>query len=294
VRKLLTNGLAAGLTVSLLGYGGGEAESKEAAAQTMKEVSIVFSGPAGEADEIFSLDLSNNSRDQLTVMSRHLGFPVWSPVGDRIAFTLMTAETADLMVLDFVSGEISTLIAGYGNLADWGPEGERLLIARDGGKGKGGLFIFDVASGTEERVDTGSSADAYARWARNGEAIVYESSRDGNPEIYVTWLATGETARLTENEYLDEWPSLSHDARWIAWASGTEEEKNLWVMRSDGSEKRQVTSGMLFGDAFPEWSPDGSRILLTVNENDRFVLKLLDLESGGDADLGPGAAASWR
>ena len=51
---------------------------------------------------------------------------------------------------------------------------------------------------------------------------------------------------------------------------------------------------MLFGDAFPEWSPDGSQILLTVNENDRFVLKLLDLESGEVTDLGPGSAASWR
>jgi Tol biopolymer transport system component len=65
-------------------------------------------------------------------------------------------------------------------------------------------------------------------------------------------------------------------------------------MRSDGSEKRQVTEGMLFGDAFPEWSPDGSKILLTVNENDVFVLKLIDLASGETTHLGEGAAPSWR
>jgi Tol biopolymer transport system component len=65
-------------------------------------------------------------------------------------------------------------------------------------------------------------------------------------------------------------------------------------MRSDGSEKRQITSGMLFGDAFPEWSPDGSSILLTVNEHDTFVLKLIDLASSEITHLGEGAAPSWR
>ena len=51
---------------------------------------------------------------------------------------------------------------------------------------------------------------------------------------------------------------------------------------------------MLFGDAFPEWSPDGTRILLTVSQDDTFVLKLIDLASGETTHLGEGAAASWR
>ena len=124
--------------------------------------------------------------------------------------------------------------------------------------------------------------------------MTYESGRDGNPEIYVTHLDSGETARLTDNNLLDEWPSVSRDGAWIAWASGTEEEKNLWVMRADGTDKRQVTESLMFGDAFPEWSPEGGQILLTVRENDEFVLKLVDLASGEVAHVGTGAAASWR
>ena len=110
----------------------------------------------------------------------------------------------------------------------------------------------------------------------------------------MTNLESGETTRLTGNDLLDEWPSLSRDDGWVAWASGTEEEKNLWVMRADGSEKRQVTESMLFGDAFPEWSPDGTQILLTVRENDQFVLKLVDLAGGEVTHIGDGAGASWR
>ena len=105
---------------------------------------------------------------------------------------------------------------------------------------------------------------------------------------------SGETSRLTENSYLDEWPSLSRDGSQVAWASGTEEDKNLWVMNVDGSQKRQITESMMFGDAFPEWSPDGSQILLTVRENGQFMLKFIDLVSGQVTHIGEGAGASWK
>ena len=50
----------------------------------------------------------------------------------------------------------------------------------------------------------------------------------------------------------------------------------------------------MFGDAFPEWSPDGSQILLTVRENDQFMLNLIELVSGDATHIGEGAGASWR
>jgi Tol biopolymer transport system component len=249
----------------------------------------VFAAPAGESYELFTCDLADPDSHQLTTLGRELGFPVWSPNGDRIAFIAMSEHTADLMVLDTRTGSTSILLAGYNELADWGPQGERLLVGLENG-----LHFLDIATGDLEAVETGSTADAYGRCARNADLIAYESGRDGNPEIYVTFLDTGETTRLTENSDLDEWPSPSRDGGRIAWASGTEEDKNLWVMNSDGSEKRQITEDLLLGDAFPEWSPDGSRILFTANEADGFVLKLLDLATGEITDLGAGTAPSWR
>jgi len=250
---------------------------------------LVYAAPVGEAWELFTSNLSGGTPHQLTSLSQELGFPVWSPSGNRIAFIAMSEQTADLMLLDTETGVTSMVLAGYNELADWDPDGERLLIGLEDG-----LHFLDVATGDTTPVDTGSTADAYGRCARKADLIAYESNRDGNPEIYVTHLDTGKTTRLTENAELDEWPSPSPDGSRIAWAAGTEDDKNLWVMRSDGSEKRQITEGMLFGDAFPEWSPDGSKILLTVNENEVFVLKLIDLASGETTHLGEGAAASWR
>ena len=250
---------------------------------------LVYAASTGESYELFTRTLSASDAHQLTSLGQELGFPVWSPNGDRIAFIAMSEHTADLMLLDTRTGSTSILLAGYNELADWDPQGERLLVGLEEG-----LHFLDAATGDIEAVDTGSTADAYGRCARNADLIAYESGRDGNPEIYVTFLDTGETTRLTENLNLDEWPSPSRDGGRIAWASGTEEDKNLWIMNSDGSDKRQITDDLLLGDAFPEWSPDGSQILFTANEADSFVLKLLDLATGEITDLGAGTAPSWR
>lgn len=257
------------------------------------EHAIVYAAPVGNAHQLFSSNLAGDTPHQLTSLGGDVAFPVWSPDGDRVLFVAMGNGSANVMVLDTVSGEISVALADNGNPADWGPRGERILVTKSGDDGRG-LYILDPATGEAKRVDTGSSDDAYARWGHDGNTLAYESGRDGNPEIYVTDLESGKTTRLTDNDLLDEWPSLSRDGGQVAWASGTEEEKNLWVMRTDGSEKRRVTEGLLFGDAFPEWSPDGSRILLTVRENDQFVLKLIDLASGEVTHIGEGAGASWR
>jgi hypothetical protein len=255
---------------------------------------IVYSGQAKDATELFGFNISENKTQQLTSSSSFGGFPVWSPAGDRIAFLAERDQGMDLVVMDTSSGDVSVLFPDMSNPVDWGPEGKQILITKDlDGDGRG-LFIVDVTDGSEKRVETGSSEDAYARWGRSGGAITYESGRDGNPEIYRTDLETGETTRLTNNPGLDEWPSLSRNGGRIAWASGSEEEKDLWIMQADGSGKKQVTKGMLFGDAFPEWSPNGRQIMLTVREDGVFVLKVIDVETGHVTHLGEGAQPSWR
>ena len=260
---------------------------------TVGEPDIVYAGPTDDASEVFSSNISGIIPQQLTSLGGDVAFPVWSPDGNRVLFVAMNENSANVMILDTESGESSVVLANNGNPADWGPRGERILVTKDDANGRG-LYLIIVATGAEERVDTGSTNDAYARWGRNGAAVVYESSRNGNPEIYLTNPDSGETRRLTENSYLDEWPSLSRDGSQVAWASGTEEDKNLWVMNVDGSQKRQITESMMFGDAFPEWSPDGSQILLTVRENGQFMLKLIDLVSGQVTHIGEGAGASWK
>jgi len=63
-------------------------------------------------------------------------------------------------------------------------------------------------------------------------------------------------------------PIYSPDGNKISYISGTGYEniyskavREIWVMDSDGSNKKQITSG--YSDSYPAWSPDGSKILFT-------------------------------
>ena len=98
-------------------------------------------------------------------------------------------------------------------------------------------------------------------------------------DIFVTDPATGETRRLTDARGYDAEGSYSPAAEWIVFSSNrnayerqlTSEERNLlevdpayfadlWIMRSDGSEQRQLTDVPGY-DGGPFFFHDGSRII---------------------------------
>ncbi|MCS5704332.1 MAG: hypothetical protein NZ847_17205, partial [Acidobacteria bacterium] len=134
---------------------------------TVGEPDIVYAGPTDDASEVFSSNISGLIPQQLTSLGGYVAFPVWSPDGNRVLFVAMNEDSANVMILDTESGESSVALANNGNPADWGPRGERILVTKDDANGRG-LYLIIVATGAEERIDTGSTSDAYARWGRDG------------------------------------------------------------------------------------------------------------------------------
>jgi Tol biopolymer transport system component len=92
--------------------------------------------------------------------------PVWSPIGDRIAFIYSkrrTLATTELRVLDVASGEITSLVAGTGgNDLYWGviefsSDGERILYSRtDDSGGVSSLWSINADGSHPRRLVTGT------------------------------------------------------------------------------------------------------------------------------------------
>ena len=146
------------------------AEGASGPSATMGKPEIVYASPAGKASEVFSANISDLVPQQLTSLGGHVAFPVWSPDGTRVLFVAMNEGSANVMILDTESGESSVALANNGNPADWGPRGEQILVTKDDANGRG-LYLIIVATGAEERIDTGSASDAYARWGRDGAVM---------------------------------------------------------------------------------------------------------------------------
>ncbi len=96
--------------------------------------------------------------------------------------------------------------------------------------------------------------------------IVFQSSRDGNFEIY-TMNAEGENVRrITNSPTNDVTPAWSPDGEMIAFASDRDGSWDIYTVRADGTELRQVTRNQGTNTA-PAWV-DGGKKLLFVSTRD--------------------------
>jgi TolB protein len=147
----------------------------------------------------------------------------------------------------------------------------QIYYATDGGK-------------IEKALTTGPGYNAEATLSADGKKIVFTSSRDGDLDIYKMDANGTNVRRLTNTPGYDGGPFFSPDAKWIVYRahhpSSAEEksrynallaqdlvepsEMDLWVMRADGSQQRQITQ--LGGASFaPAFFPDSRRILFASN-----------------------------
>ena len=153
-----------------------------------------------------------------------------------------------------------------------------------------------------KRLTTTPGYDAEATVSADGRTIVFTSVRDGDLDLYTMRTDGTGVTRLTDRLGYDGGAFFSRDGRWICWRAGYPDDSSaatyrallarhqvrpsamdLWVMRSDGSGKRQVTfkPGASFA---PYFTPDGKSLIYSSNwENPRgrnFDLYLVGAQGG--------------
>jgi len=94
--------------------------------------------------------------------------------------------------------------------------------------------------------------------------IAFESTRDGNSEIYVVEADGSNPRNLTHNPANDYWPSWSPTGKQIAFFSARTGWQELYIMNADGSDITQLShtdkTGLVYQSPI-HWSPDGKQIL---------------------------------
>jgi len=127
--------------------------------------------------------------------------------------------------------------------------------------------------------------DAEATISLDGKKIVFTSLRNGDLDIYTMDANGKHVKQLTHELGYDGGPAFSPDGKWIvyrAYHPSTGKEiadykellkqnqirpttLELWIMKSDGSDKRQITH--LNAASFaPAFFPDGKRIIFSSNQ----------------------------
>ncbi|MEV7988633.1 S9 family peptidase [Micromonospora sp. NPDC085948] len=109
----------------------------------------------------------------------------------------------------------------------------------------------------------------------DGRRVAYLSDQGGSPRVWVRDVDTAEAVALPTGDEPVLALSWSPDGRWLACvvAPGGAPRTELWVLRPDGSRRRQVAGFGRCSAALAGWLPDGAVLMVTeTDERGRAVL----------------------
>lgn len=101
------------------------------------------------------------------------------------------------------------------------PDGKQIVYARSfmdimNDTQRSNLWIIN-ADGSEHRpLTSGNENHGSPRWSPDGKKLLYVSREDGSAQLYLRWMDTGQTAKLTNLTSSPGGLAWSPDGKWIA------------------------------------------------------------------------------
>lgn len=248
----------------------------------------------GTTIQIMNLD-GSDVRTLVTCDVEVCGRPVLSPDGELLVFAkLDMASLSGVYTLwryDFRTGEAAPLFQDAqlpSSNPAFSPDGQWLsyLIAP-----KQQAHLYNLQDGRHHAIP--SNTGTRVMWNPDGRSVLVTHYREQDLAVHLLHY-TLDTETLTDltgdTAFSDQWPSWSPDGEWIAFVrdrpvgSSLARDNQIWIMRADGSEVRQVTNTPDVLHMQPFWSPDTRYLLFqrvaSQNNSDLSGLCILDLETG--------------
>ncbi len=210
------------------------------------------------------------------------------PAGGRAVCSVNRGDNWELATLDLATGKTrSFLRSGQSMLMPaYSPSGTLVAYQADF-EGNEDHDIFTVSSDGKRRgrVTKDQADNQEPHFSQDGSRIAFISNRDGDIEnLFVAGADGGEATKLTREELPVRTAAWSPDGTMIAYGTGIGDEDSVSVVDvAKGKVKRVLSKKGVeygaggFGPAPSPWSPDGTRLLFTSNENDPFDIGELDL-----------------
>ncbi len=204
------------------------------------------------------------------------------------------------------------------------PDGRRIAYVRRSGdimtdRMRPTIWLIDTATGGQAPLAAGPGAHMSPRWSPDGTRLAYISSAEGGQsQLYVRWMASGQSVRITGLPNAPGSIAWSPDGRHIAysmlvpgeparlgrapakpegaqWAEPLQQITNvtyradgqgflrpgyshLFVVPAEGGTPRQLTSGDFHHDGPVEWSADGRTVYTSANRSPNWERDPIDAE----------------
>ena len=103
------------------------------------------------------------------------------------------------------------------------PDGSRVVYVRNSmdvmsDRRRGSLWILDAGGGEHRPLTDGSQSVFAPRWSPDGKRLLYVSDEGGSTQLWMRWMDTGQTTRLTQLTASPGGLAWSPDGRRIAFS----------------------------------------------------------------------------
>jgi Tol biopolymer transport system component len=145
------------------------------------------------------------------------------------------------------------------------------------------IFRADLDGSNLVRLTDAPGYDAEGSYSPDGRRIVFTSSRDGDPEIYIMDADGKNPRRVTRAKGYDGGPFFSPDGKKIIYRSDRKQNDllQIYINNPEGTAERALT-----GNDAVNWGPffhaDGRRIVYStsLHGHQNYEIYLMDTETG--------------
>jgi serine/threonine-protein kinase len=208
---------------------------------------LAITHSAGDRRGIFVGGPDNPAAQQASPPNLEARYAAWSPDGRRVAFTIQIEGVWRLAIAE-PGGSVS--FPGPERLGWLAWARGALVYAAQAGPGvPQDIFALDTSGTPRNLTNTPDFEEDFPDRSPDGRQIVFVASPPGQQnlpqrQIYVMDADGGGRTQLTQDAGPHTNPVWSPDGRWIAYLSQAGDgDWQVWAMRADGSEPRQLTFG---------------------------------------------------
>lgn len=223
--------------------------------------------------------------------------PHYSPHQQRIVYWSRPSKAGqreDIWTIPAEGGEAVRVTSGSTIDVNpvWSPDGKYLYFSSSRG---GSMNIWRVpvdeksgaTAGEPEAVTTIGAASSALQLSlsRDGRRLAYIAQEDirnlrkvafdpsaGKPGGEPQWITRGS---------LQLWfPDPSPDGEWLT-ACSRGQQRHIYLIRTDGTELRDLTDDNFRHDGWPRWSPDGKRIAFTSRRTGDYEVWVINRDGSG-------------
>jgi Tol biopolymer transport system component len=195
-----------------------------------KRMVHAMTNDSGLSNGLFVTDLASGSVTPLPGTTSSDNNPLWSPDGNRIAFT----RGLDSGIL--------------------------------GNPGPHNIMIANVDGSNFRQITTGDGASRATAWMPDGVHLIYTVEHLASASVNMINVDTGETQALFETSFPYSSVKVSPDGSRLAFEDMLPGEKyGVFVSNLDGSNRTLIADGDPVIAVAPYWSPNGKWIIVSIS-----------------------------